>query len=59
MKPARFQIYEDLAGDHYILIDCTRVTGVWLALKLQGLKLCFLSPVNLQHLTYIGFLSFA
>ncbi|HMP84608.1 MAG TPA: hypothetical protein PKA41_18085 [Verrucomicrobiota bacterium] len=52
MNPARFDIYEDRGGRHFVLIEKSRVDGVWLALC--GAKLHYLSHFNLSRMQLIG-----
>jgi hypothetical protein len=59
MKPEPFQFWEDAAGSHFLLLKETRVSGFWLAFKLQGCVLEFLSPLRFANLRCIGKASFA
>lgn len=53
MKREKFQIYEDPSGKQFLLIEQTRVPGVWTAVS-GSFDLCFLSEFNLQKLQLIG-----
>lgn len=55
MQPSRFNLYEDLAGRQYMLLQETGLRGMWLAMRLNDCPaLTMLSRSNLAHLVLIG-----
>jgi len=55
LQPCRFNLYEDLAGRQYVLLQETGVGGMWLAMRLnESPALAMLSRSNLSHLLLIG-----
>ena len=59
LQPSRFNLYEDLSGRQYVLLQETGVRNLWLALRLNDSPaLTMLSRSNLTHLILIGRASF-
>jgi hypothetical protein len=58
-QPTRFNIYEDLSGRQYVLLEEIGLRGMWIALRLNGTTaLTMLSASNIEHLVLIGRASF-
>lgn len=54
MSASRFDIFQDVNGQHYVLLEPQRVSGVWLAFIIESASICYRATWNLERMKKVG-----